>query len=60
MTESYREEIEESRRDNYWRKAHAQCARNCGPNPNWGEGHAPGCPIGDAQAQAQQKELDDE
>ena len=60
MTESYRQEIEDERRSKWWREAHAKCLRNCGPNPNWGEGHKGGCPIGDAQAEAQQEELDNE
>ena len=58
MSESYREKIEDERRRKWWRNAHAKCARNCGPNPNWGEGHKGGCPIGDAQAEAQQEEMD--
>jgi len=57
MTESYRQEIEDEQRRKHCRDAHARCYWMCGPNANHqnSEGHVKGCPIGDAQAEAQQE-----
>ena len=60
MTESYEHEIAEERHRKFWKDAPIKCYCMCGPNPNWGEGHVAGCPIGDAQAEAQQREADHE
>ena len=60
MTESYEHEIAEDRREKAKRDEWWRCYMMCGPNPNWGEGHVAGCPIGDAQAEAQQREADHE